>query len=231
MTRFAPDVSRVRSTFFEAVTRNGGSVKEVLQDQDSVIVRALLPGIAEVRPGDVHQQGIAMRCLGRAIELHPYTFREVCSNGAIMAQSIDSLRLERVESWDTSQSADVLIDLHQAVTACAKGDGFRSCIHDMQAATVANRSVDVLLNLLPFISHFPNNHQMLRTIIDNFLAEGDQTAYGMMNAVTATARDTRDRQVKWELEALGGGIPAKLEWQPQQPQRSRGRSEIRTRSY
>jgi len=147
-----------------------------------------------------------------------------------MAQSTGSVRLERVEDQDTSQIADVLIDLHQAVTACATGDSFKSCIHDMQAATVANRTVDALLNLLPLISHFPNNHQMLRTIIDNFLTEGDETAYGMMNAVTATARDTSDRRVKWELEALGGGIPAKLEWQPGNLHRLRRRSGRQTRT-
>lgn len=220
MTTFAPDVSRVRSTFFEAVARNGGSMREVLQSTDAIIMRALLPGSAEVRPGDVHQRGIALSCSGPSIELHPYTFREVCSNGAIMAQSVDSVRLERGEDWDGSRSADVLIDLHQAVTACAVGDGFETSIHDMQAATVTPRSVDTLLNLLPLMSALPNSNELLRTIIDHFLDEGDETAYGVMNAVTATARDTRDRRVKWDLEALGGGIPAKLEWTPSPDQSS-----------
>ena len=134
MTTFAPDASRVRSTFFEAVARNGGSIREVLQDSDAIIVRALLPGTAEVRPDDVHHRGIAMRCSGPTIELHPYTFREVCSNGAIMAQSIDSIRLNRCESWNGDAGADILIDLHQAVTACAVGDGF-----EKPASTICRR--------------------------------------------------------------------------------------------
>ena len=31
-----------------------------------------------------------------------------------------------------------------------------------------------------------------------------------MNAVTATARDTRDPDLRWRLEEFGGGIPALL---------------------
>jgi len=31
-----------------------------------------------------------------------------------------------------------------------------------------------------------------------------------MNAVTSVARDTRDPELRWRLEELGGGIPAML---------------------
>ena len=97
----------------------------------------------------------------------------------------------------------------------------------MQAATLAPRSVDTLLNLLPMIANLPDSHQMLRTIINHFLDEGDESAYGVMNAVTATARDATDRQVKWNLEALGGAIPAKLEWIPRQDRGFARRGRVR----
>jgi hypothetical protein len=39
---------------------------------------------------------------------------------------------------------------------------------------------------------------------------GDSSAYGLMNAITAVARDERDPETKWRMEELGGGILAML---------------------
>ena len=36
----------------------------------------------------------------------------------------------------------------------------------------------------------------------------DPTYYGVMNAVTAVARETTDPETKWRVEQFGGSIPA-----------------------
>ena len=41
------------------------------------------------------------------------------------------------------------------------------------------------------------------------------TRFSLMNAITATARETRDAEQRWRLEELGGGIGAGLP--PKQP--------------
>ena len=43
-------------------------------------------------------------------------------------------------------------------------------------------------------------------IMDQFFGGGDRSRFGLMNAVTAVARDEADPEVRWGLEELGGGI-------------------------
>jgi hypothetical protein len=42
--------------------------------------------------------------------------------------------------------------------------------------------------------------------MDQLIRTGDTTLFGLANAVTATARETRDPELKWDLEEFGGGI-------------------------
>lgn len=43
-----------------------------------------------------------------------------------------------------------------------------------------------------------------------FFGEADLSRIGLMNAVTSVARDTRNPEMRWGLEKLGGEIPAAL---------------------
>ncbi|MFZ5831522.1 MAG: hypothetical protein ACOY3P_15670, partial [Planctomycetota bacterium] len=45
-------------------------------------------------------------------------------------------------------------------------------------------------------------------ILDVYEQEGDDSVFGLMNAVTSVARDEPDPQIRWDLEELGGSIPA-----------------------
>ena len=47
-------------------------------------------------------------------------------------------------------------------------------------------------------------------VLGRFDVDGDPTAFGLLNAVTATARDERDPALRWTLEAAGGSVPARL---------------------
>jgi hypothetical protein len=44
--------------------------------------------------------------------------------------------------------------------------------------------------------------------MERFFQEADRSRFALMNAVTSVARDTRDPEVRWRLEELGGGILA-----------------------
>ncbi len=41
-----------------------------------------------------------------------------------------------------------------------------------------------------------------------FFEAEDRSAFSLMNAVTSVARDQDDPEVRWQLEELGGGVPA-----------------------
>ena len=45
-------------------------------------------------------------------------------------------------------------------------------------------------------------------MMGEYTSEGDDSVFGLMNAVTSVAREEPDPEVRWDLEELGGGIPA-----------------------
>jgi hypothetical protein len=63
--------------------------------------------------------------------------------------------------------------------------------------------------------------QVAQSILGKFASEGDRSGFGLMNAVTATARDTADPELRWRLEELGGGVAALR--RPQMPPDSEAR--------
>ena len=68
------------------------------------------------------------------------------------------------------------------------------------------------LALLPMISRLPA--KIVSQIVREFFSGRDQSVFALANAITATARDTADPAVRWDLEELGGGIFAGLHPRP-----------------
>jgi hypothetical protein len=100
--------------------------------------------------------------------------------------------------------------LREAVAECAAEHVFTSSMRRVR--TAANSGVDHLLNLMPHLVHFQGSgmQQFVAEILDRFWSDGDHTRFGLMNAVTSLARDTRDPEDRWRLEELGGSIGARL---------------------
>jgi hypothetical protein len=185
-----------------------------VDDGERLFARAVLPRDAEVGPGDRIQGGVAVRATGPDIMVHPYTFRQVCTNGAIAAHALQTRRLERtcspevfVSTYDLAVS---LTDLRLAVRACAAREAFTVVAGEMRSA--AEIQADVALHLLPAMAHWPRNlaAQWLPQIFGRFAEGGDRSAFGLLNAVTSVARDVSDPEVRWSLEELGGTTPARL---------------------
>ena len=83
---------------------------------------------------------------------------------------------------------------------------------DAARRAAAQVEADMALQLLPTLPRWPQQMvaQVMRAIFQRFAADGDQSAFGLMNAVTSVARDTDDVEARWNLEVLGGSIPARL---------------------
>ena len=147
--------------------------------------------------------------VGPEIRVHPFTYREVCRNGAIMAHIIDTRRIERVE-FDAPSFAisEVLSEVREVVRECAAPEVF-SAVAD-QLRTAAGTAANLAIHLLPMLARFRHRDsaRILAEVIGEYDREGDDSLFGLMNAVTSVARDEPDPEVRWELEELGGGIPA-----------------------
>ncbi len=61
--------------------------------------------------------------------------------------------------------------------------------------------------MMPLLSRLSSlAAKVAQQVFERFFQENDPTRYGIMNAVTSVARDTRDHVTRWQLEELGGQI-------------------------
>src|SRR5439155_18888193 len=89
-----PTTAQIKSVFAEEIAAAGGVVSEVFDDGSRLFVRSVLPRLREERTGDKLQGGVALRASECDISVHPYVFRLVCKNGAIMAHAIQTRHIE-----------------------------------------------------------------------------------------------------------------------------------------
>ncbi len=105
--------------------------------------------------------------------------------------------------------------LREAIGRCAEKRVFARSMRRIRSSTTIE--VDELLNLMPHLSAMRGlgMDSFLAEILDRFAKVADRTRFGLMNAVTSVARDTRDPEDRWRLEELGGSIGARL--RPRRP--------------
>jgi hypothetical protein len=194
----------ILDVFTQETHRRGGRVTDTFHDRSRLFVRSLLPQVTEIRRSDRFQGGLALRSTDGDLWLHPYLFRQVCRNGAIMAHALESVHLE-LEN-DTPEQAEWA--LREAIAAASAEEVFVGTLDSIRSALTAE--ADVMLNMLPFLSRLQEAGmgRMLAQILESFSSQRDRTRYGLMNAVTSVARETRDPDERWRLEELGGQIGA-----------------------
>lgn len=211
---YQPATGTIIEAFVEEIEALGGTVPDVYDDGLRLCARAVLPPSADVRPGDAIRAGVAVRVMGADISVHPYTFRKVCSNGAIAGHALETRRLERIAAADvfapTYEVSVVMTDFALAVQACASEEAFTRAADEMR--TAAEIEADIAIQFLPYLSSMPSSMtaHVVPMIFQRFAAGRDMTLFGLVNAVTSVARDTRDPDVRWRLEELGGSMPARV---------------------
>jgi hypothetical protein len=211
---YHPTPTQIREVFAEEVAALGGDINGVYQDEHRLYARAVLPQAADVRPGDQLNAGIAVRVAGPEILVHPYTFRQVCTNGAIAAHALQSRRLERVMATEVFapayEVAATLNGFRLAMRSCAAPEVFATITAEMRSA--AEQEADLMISLVPALSGMPQHivTNLMVQISRQFGTDNDRTGFGMLNAVTAVARRLEDPETRWRLEALGGTLPARL---------------------
>jgi hypothetical protein len=215
---YLPTTHEIRDAFAEEIASLGGTMHDVYDDGERLFLRSVLSRHTEVRPGDRIRGGVAVRATGSEILVHPYTLRQVCTNGAIAAHALETRCIERAPASDvyapTYEGTVVLATLREAVQSCASPEAFATVTSEMRSAI--EREADLAITLgsaLGRISAGMGAH-WLPQIFSRFAADGDQSAFGLMNAVTAVAREARDPDVRWGLEELGGSVPARLSPRP-----------------
>jgi hypothetical protein len=197
--------AEIKALFAEEISAAGGSVLDTYDDGARLFTRSTLALVREVQRSDKMQAGVALRAHESEVWVHPYVFRLVCRNGAIMSHALQTRQVE-VREFDTTEEASGAV--RAAIRDCCAEEAFTVATDQMRSAREVQ--ADLALNLLPFLSRLPSEAgaQVFRSIMERFFQETDRSRFGLMNAVTSVARDTADPDIRWRLEELGGGIPA-----------------------
>jgi hypothetical protein len=204
-----PTTATIMELFEEEVSAAGGVVSNSFDDGTRLFVRSIFPQTREVQPSDKVQGGVALRAGATEIWVHPYVFRQVCTNGAIMAQAIQSRHIECPEFATEYEVADAV---RLAIRECSAEKVFELSTEQIRSAR--DIEADLALNMLSMFSTMRPSvatHVLLtnalRSIMERFFGDADRSRFGLMNAITSVARDSQDPEMRWRLEELGGGIP------------------------
>lgn len=212
-THYGPTTREISDVFASEVAAHGGAVLDEFDDGERLFLRATLPLEAEVRPGDAIKGGIAIRVSGPAILVHPFTVRQVCTNGAVMAQAHQSSRIERVaHDGIVVPGYDVALTLAQlsdGLRAAAVPEAFAQAMTEMRSSL--DSEANVAFHLFPLLNRFPSDTaiRVFQMVLTRFNRGGDASVFGLMNALTSTARDESDPETRWALEVAGGELPVR----------------------
>ena len=195
--------AQILAVFAEEVAARGGCITDTFRDDRRLFTRSILPHVEEVRHGDHVQGGVALKATPAGVWLYPYLFRLVCRNGAIIAETLEARSLGDLPQQEPDTA---LQSIREGIEVCCAREVFMGTVRKMRTACEAE--VDLALALLPLLSRLSTqaNAELLAQIMDHFFREGDRSQFGLANAVTAVARDTRDPELRWNLEEFGGGV-------------------------
>jgi hypothetical protein len=199
----------IGAVFAEEIADAGGSVANAFDDGNRLFMRAILPSEVEIESNDRVRGGVAIRATTEEIWVHPYVFRQVCQNGAIIAHATESRHLASADfPYDTGEAIDAA--LREAVQACCAPEALRTAAAELRLT--AQTEVDIALTLMPMLSRLRAEFApaILTAIVDRFFDGRDNSPFGLLNAVTSVARDTSDPDVRWRLEAIGGDFPSEV---------------------
>ncbi len=143
--------AEIKALFTEEVTAAGGTVSDTFDDGVCLFTRSILPQVREVRTGDGLQGGVALRATEEDVRVHPYVFRLVCRNGAIIAHAMQTLHVECGEFATPEEAAEAL---RAAIQECAAEEAFATAVSEIQFAR--QTEADMALTMMPMLSRLPS---------------------------------------------------------------------------
>ena len=207
---YLPSVADIGAVFTEECIALGATAIDTYEDDRRLFQRAVVTPAVDVRPGDPIRGGIALRAVGSVVDVHPYTWRQVCTNGAILASATDTFRVDRIEVEPVSAAAafvgGVVAELRHAIQTCANPMYLLESRAAMRGA--AEIEADLMISMLPHLFRMRSDEQeeLVSMVLGRYEEGTDRSAYGVVNAVTSVARDTEDPALRWRLEQIGGKL-------------------------
>jgi hypothetical protein len=217
--RFRPTTREILARVREVAASRDAVVSDddVFDDGEYLMVRVVLPGeVSAITKGDYVKSGVAVRVTQDVVSVNPYVLRLVCTNGAVLPVAARATHLERIEvptvtsSAANFESSVVLNAIEDELDQCTNPDAITDWIAQVRETTqldgmsiLTSRHFRRAMMLFPDFDPFAEIAARFQRDPDP-----DETAFGLLNAITATARDVRDPHLRWKLEEFGGQFPA-----------------------
>jgi hypothetical protein len=177
--------------------------------------------VAEIRDKDVVNGGLIIRNSevgAGAFRVEPFILRQICTNGLIGEHSLQKVHIGRATTEvgfiDWSDETRKLSD--QALWSAVR-DVIRSSFDDKvfyEWVETAQRAIEVAIEVQPVrvidtvATHLGITEDQKNNLLQHFIADKDYTQYGLVNAVTRTARDLSNVDEQVRLETSAGQILA-----------------------
>jgi hypothetical protein len=192
----------IQAIFTDEMSQIRGTLKDVFNDGKRLFARSTLPRNRKVAPRDWMQAGVALKATDEEICIHPFIFRHVCTNGAIMTHTLQTRQIDRIHCREPHETISAV---REVVRECAAEEIFATSLD--QIRSTRETQVDFVLNLMPMLSRLADDDaaRLLHEIMKRHMNE-HQSQFGLANAVTSLARDTKDPDLRWRLEEFGGGF-------------------------
>lgn len=186
--------------FAGAIESAHGVMKNRTVNPRGAYCRALLPMKEEVRPRDVLHQGAALRMHPRQIEVVPFVFRQVCSNGAIWSHNADAFSLQITAGTTEGQ---VVKFVESSTAFAARAETFQSCLAEIRAGITRRIDIgSVVTSLFRSRGSEMDDTALMLVFAEMVNQPAASTRYDAMNIVTAGARTVPDPELKWRMESL-----------------------------
>src|SRR5438270_5929286 len=91
---------RILEAFKQEITARGGKLTDKSLSKRRLFARSVVKLSEEVKPGDRLHGGVALKAREGEVSVHPYVLRQVCTNGAVMPQLLETTHLSHLDWGD-----------------------------------------------------------------------------------------------------------------------------------
>lgn len=181
--------------------------------------------VAEIREEDAVNAGLIIRNseIGvGAFKVEPFILRQICTNGLIGEVALEKMHLGRMTKEigfiDWSDETRMLEDqslfsqVKDVIHAAFNEKIFYEWVDVAKNGTevIVEEPIEAVNNVATFINI---GEEQKNELLMHFLGDNDTTQYGLVNAITRTARDMTDVNEQVRLEGVAGSLLAMNEGQ------------------
>lgn len=206
MTTSTMDKKKVTELFTQKVSQHGGHIIQTSISAEHVLIEATLTVSDALLKGDYVQGGVALYYSPTLIAIHPYLFRLICESGLLIANTPEDCIIWQQGDAELNEKT---LDTHleTAVQCCTKKDTFLPTITSLK--TALSQEVILLKEILS-LPRLTEDNSLLDELLKHAIVEDEDTAFGLINTITATARDINMPQTCYQLQKLAGEITHKV---------------------